>query len=124
MKLVPELAPRLRVDAGGRLVEQQQLRLMQQACTQGQALFPTARQRACELRLPLEQAQAFQRPINASRTVVERVDPRHELEILANAQILVEAEALGHVADPSLDRAGLGAQIEAETGSFAGIGRQ
>ena len=33
-----------------------------------------------------------------------RVDPRDEVEVLAHAQVLPEAEALGHVADLALDR--------------------
>ena len=49
VQLLPEVAPRLRVDAGGRLVEQQQFRLVQQAGRQRQPLLPAARQRAGEL---------------------------------------------------------------------------
>ena len=46
---VPELAPRLGVDAGGRLVEQQELRLMQDAGGEREALLPAAGQLAGEL---------------------------------------------------------------------------
>ncbi len=41
---VPEFAARLGVDAGGRLVEQQQFRLVQHAGGQRQALLPAARE--------------------------------------------------------------------------------
>ena len=47
--LVPELAPRLGIDAGGRLVEQQQPRLRQDAGAERQPLLPAARQLAGEL---------------------------------------------------------------------------
>ena len=47
--LVPELAPRLGIDAGGRLVEQQQLRLRQDAGAERQPLLPAARQFAGKL---------------------------------------------------------------------------
>jgi hypothetical protein len=47
--LLPELAPRLRVDARGRLVEQQQLGLVQHARGEREALLPAAGQRAGEL---------------------------------------------------------------------------
>ena len=47
--LVPELAPRLRIDAGGRLVEQQQLRLVHDAGGERQPLLPAAGQLAGEL---------------------------------------------------------------------------
>ena len=43
MDFVPEVAPRLRVDAGGRLVEQQQLGLVQRRRGQREALLPAAR---------------------------------------------------------------------------------
>ena len=47
--LVPEIAPRLGIDARRRLVEQQQLRLVDQARRERQPLLPAARQRAREL---------------------------------------------------------------------------
>ena len=47
--LVPELAPRLRVDAGGRLVEQQELRLVHDAGGERQPLLPAAGELAGEL---------------------------------------------------------------------------
>ena len=40
--LVPELAPRLRIDAGGRLVEKQELRPVHDAGGERQALLPAA----------------------------------------------------------------------------------
>ena len=46
---VPELAPRLGVDAGGRLVEQQQLRLVQHAGGEREALLPAAGELARQL---------------------------------------------------------------------------
>ena len=45
----PELASRLRIDAGGGLVEQQEIGLWQYAGAQREALFPAAGQRAGEL---------------------------------------------------------------------------
>ena len=42
MDLIPEVAPRARVDSGGRLVEQQQLGLVQHARGQREALLPAA----------------------------------------------------------------------------------
>jgi hypothetical protein len=62
--LVPEVAPRLGVDAGRGLVQQQQARLVQQAGGQRQALLPAARQRAGQLALALGQAQLRQRGID------------------------------------------------------------
>ena len=47
--LVPEFAPRFRIDAGGRLVEQQQLRAGQGAGAEREALLPAAGKLAGEL---------------------------------------------------------------------------
>ena len=57
MNLVPELAPRLRIDAGGRLVEQQQLRIRQRAGAEREPLLPAAGERARELLLAALQAE-------------------------------------------------------------------
>ena len=53
---VPEFAPRLGVDAGGRLVEQQQLRLVQDAGRERQPLLPAARELARELVAAVDRA--------------------------------------------------------------------
>ena len=56
--LVPELAPRLRVDAGGRLVEKQELRLVHDAGGEREPLLPAAGERAGELVLAVGEAEA------------------------------------------------------------------
>ena len=56
---VPELAPRLGVDAGGRLVEQQQLRFVQHAGGEREALLPAARELAGELVAAVAEAHAL-----------------------------------------------------------------
>ena len=105
--LVPELAPRLRVDAGRRLVEEEELRLVHDAGGKRQALLPAARQRAGELVLAVGQAEALQRPVDIVAARLEVVEARDEVEILADGQVLVEREALRHVADLELDQVGL-----------------
>ena len=52
------------------------------------------------------------------------VKPRDELEVLAHRQVLIQAEALRHVADLALDLVGLGADVVAEAGAGAFIRRQ
>ena len=47
------------------------------------------------------------------------IDARDEFEILADRQILIEAEALRHVADIALDLVGLGEDVVAEAGAVA-----
>ena len=60
MDLVPELAPRLGIDAGGRLVEQKQAGLVQQAGGERQALLPAARELAGELALARGEAEPLE----------------------------------------------------------------
>ena len=60
MDLFPEFAPRLRIDARGRFVEQQQARLMQHAGGKREPLLPAARQFARELVLALRQSEPRQ----------------------------------------------------------------
>ena len=67
VQLLPEVAARAGVDAGGRLVEQQQLGLVQHAGREREALLPAAGQRAGELRRAAAEAQAFDRPVDRRR---------------------------------------------------------
>ena len=122
--LVPELAPGLRVDAGGGLVEQQQLGLVQDGRGQRQALLPAARERAGELVLAVGEAQPLERLGHPLAASVHGVDAGDEVEVLLDAEILVEAEALGHVADLALDRPRLLDDVVAEAGAAAPVGRQ
>ena len=55
--LVPEIAPRLGIDAGGRLVEQQQLRARQRAGAEREPLLPAAGEFAGELLLAAGKAE-------------------------------------------------------------------
>ena len=118
--LVPELAPRLRIDAGGRLVEEQQPRLVHDAGGEREPLLPAAGERAGELVLAARQAEAVERLVDGLAEVRQRIEPRDELEVLADRQILVEGEALRHVADLALDRLGLALDVVAEAGPLAG----
>ena len=108
VQLVPEIAARLRIDAGGRLVEQQQLRLVQQARGERQALLPAARERAGEL----VRARSA-RPSRCERSHRPRCARRSspymratKSQVLADRQVFPEREALRHVADVALDRLG------------------
>lgn len=122
--LVPELAPRLGIDARRRLVEQKQLRLMHDAGGQRQALLPAARQRAGKLVAPRTQAQIIERAADILLHRPQPVEPGHEFEILGDCQILVEREFLRHVADLALDLEALGQKIVAEHLAFALVRRQ
>ena len=72
MDLLPEIAAGLGVDAGGRLVEQQQLRLVNHARSQRQALFPPAGKMTGQLVLPPEQPQPLETVAHSLATVAAR----------------------------------------------------
>ena len=124
MDLVPELAPRLGVDAGGGLVEQQQLGLGQDAGAERQALLPAARQLPASCRSRPCRPRRSMAARASLRRIGEAVDARDELQVLQDRQVLVEAEALRHVADVALDLLALRADVVAERRAAAAVGRQ
>ncbi len=98
---------------------------MQDAGRQGQPLLPAAGQRAGQLVLARRQLQPFQRAGRPGLLQpVEPVDAADELEVLANGEILVETEALGHVAGLALDRLAVVHEVVAEAGAAPAVGRQ
>jgi len=114
--LVPEFAPRLGVHPCGWLVEQQELRVVQHAGGECQALLETAGELPGELVGAVRERELLQRRRDRAPAVPNRVDARDEIEVLADREILVEAEALRHVADAALDLAGLALDVEAQAG--------
>src|SRR4030095_15431737 len=122
--LLPKLAARLRVHAGSRLVEQQQLRLMNQAGRQGQALLPTTRELPRELLPPLRKTETLEAALYGLTPVPHREHARHEVEVLRDAQVLIKAEPLGHVADLGLDRFALADDVIPKAGAAALIRAQ
>ena len=86
MDLVPEFAPRLRVDAGRRLVEQQQLGLVHDAGGRAPAAA-SSRRTACRQAGPAR-CRGRARPSvlrAASRRLQHAIEPRHEFEIFARS---------------------------------------
>src|SRR5262245_61730804 len=80
------------------------------------ALFPAARQGAGELAAAIVETEGIERALHARAALLARdaVDACVEAEVLFDAQILVEAEALRHVADVLLDLLGLGGDVVAD----------
>jgi hypothetical protein len=54
----------------------------------------------------------------------DAVHPRDEVEVLLDRQVLVQAEALGHVADFALDRRRVAPQVVTKARAFAVVGCQ
>ena len=125
VQLFPEVAPRLRIDAGGRLVEQQQL-AARAACRRRARAAASSRPRAS--RRAASRARCRPSPSSArstaSRRVRHLVDARDEVEVLADRQVLPEREALRHVADVALDLVALAQDVVAEAGAGAGVRRE
>ena len=80
---------------------------MDQAGGQREALLPAARQRARELLLALDEAEPLERAVDRFAPPRQLEQARDEVEVLADRQVVVEAELLRHVADLALDRGGL-----------------
>jgi hypothetical protein len=121
MNLVPELAPRLRIDACGRLIEQQQLRPVHDAGGEREAVLPAARKLPRELMAARGQAQIGERACDRLASRPEIVEARHKEQILLDRQVLVEREPLGHVADLGLDAAALANDVVAQHRSLARV---
>src|SRR5690606_16963205 len=86
---------------------------------QGDTLFPAAGESARELSPALDEPGALEhlahpRPASLAR---EPVDAGVEGEVLLDAEIFVEAEALGHVADTLFDALRLARDVVADDGS-------
>src|SRR5438046_525615 len=78
MDLVPELAPRLRVDARGRLIEQKKLRIGQRAGTERKPLLPSAREFAGKLRLTVLEPEPVDHGAGGRRRTGETIEARDE----------------------------------------------
>src|SRR5881396_146552 len=117
----PERPPRDRVDARGGLVEEDQPRAVHEGAREREPLPIAAGELARELaRVPAEVAEA-QHLLDACRAVGagDHVDARIEHEVLLDRQVVVQREALRHVADGRLDTLGIAAQIDAQHAPLA-----
>ena len=97
----PEIATTLRVDGAGRLVEQQQLGLMQRGGREREPLLLSAAHGSRALIAPVLQVVLRESFLDArgSHRAVEPEDAADEVQVLQDCQVLPQREALGHVAD-------------------------
>ena len=70
----------------------------------------------------LPEPEALERLVDPAAAVGQPVDSPDELEVLRDRQVLVEAEALRHVADLALDPRRLAQDVEAEARAAAAVG--
>src|SRR5258705_3737415 len=122
--VVPELAPRSRVDARGGLVEEEEPGLVDEAGGEREALLPAAGERAGELVLARREAEALEGLAHVPLAVRDLVHARHEVEVLLDGEVLVEAELLRHVAHRALDAPGVLRDVVAEHDAMTLVGRE
>ena len=121
---LPEIAPALRVDGARRLVEQQQLRVVQRRRGEREPLALSAAQRAGALRqqaLEIELGRELG-DARVSRRAREAEDPRHEVEVLVHGQVVPQREPLRHVAELGAQLLGIARHLVAEHAHAAGRG--
>ena len=98
--------PALRIDADGRLVEDEQLRPVEEADGDVQAALHAARELLGPVLRPVGQADDLEElgdPV-AQRPAAHAVELAEEDEVLAGGQVRVDRQVLGHVADGGLGR--------------------
>ena len=123
---LPQLAPRHRVDADGRLVQQQQLRRAHQRAGEAQLLLHPARQAPRQARSERRKAGH----LHQLRVAPGALGARHALqvgvqvEVLPHAQVLVQAEALRHVAQTRLHLERLLRGVEPQHADAPLVGRE
>src|SRR5664280_549960 len=121
LDFVPKITARLRVNARRRLVEQKQLRLVNQARGQREPLFPAAGQFTGQLFAAFNHAEPLQAFFNGGFSFRHAVNACDKIQIFLDGQILVKTEPLRHVTDVLFDFGTLLAKIETETASFAAV---
>ena len=103
--------PRRVVEAGERLVEQQQPRAVQQGAFERQALTHPSREPGDRVVGAIGQAGMGKRADHSLARVVEAVQPREELEVLARGQLRIEIQVVAEQAEagpePRARRAGV-----------------
>ncbi len=96
----PEGIARHRIHAGGRLIENEEVRLVHDRDRQRQALADAERQGRCQLADIVAEAETANEAVDAMPGLVARQmkQARVEVEVLANRELGIERECLRHVA--------------------------
>src|SRR5882762_3165267 len=113
---IPELAARDGVDAGGGLVEEKELGLVQHGAAEGEALLPSAGKLRCEPSEVGAEAVELDDFVHAALQAIGRqaIDAPVKKQILRHGKVVVEAEPLRHVADALAHSLGIFAYIQPE----------
>ena len=114
----PEFPTRRRIDADRRLIQQQQPRPRQQRAGQAELLLHPAGKLPGQPFRERAKAGETQQPRDTlgAQCCGHRMQIGEQVEVLGDAQLLVQAEALRHVADCRMRRRGVGRHVVAEYG--------
>src|SRR5664279_332086 len=105
MNEVPEAASRSWLNAGRRLIQEQDRGTMQDSASEGQALLPTAGERGNQRPLATGESRHVNGKLNARGKFARRnaIDAAEKAQILFHREVAVEREFLRHVTDPLAD---------------------
>ena len=122
----PEAAARNGIDPARGFVEEDHARSMKDRAGEGEPLLPASRQRARDQVFLAKKARGVNRPGLAFSHghAGQAVDAAEETQVLNDGQIVIQAEALGHVADPAFQRLGVFGDVDAENTRAAGRGSE
>ena len=101
--------PRPRVQAAGRFVEQQHLRIVQQHAGQAEALVHAAREAGGQRVALVAQLDQLEHLVAflAARRAVDAIRGGEKLQVLDHLHVVIDAEQVGHVADQAADFLGV-----------------
>ncbi len=124
MEDAPEIAAAHRIDAVGRLVEEENLRGVDKGADQLQFLFHAARQIAGPAADKGPHMAEVEQFFNAGLPALaaHAVEVGIKVDIFADGEILVQAEFLAHVGEMILDPCGIPGNVKARYRGRAGVG--
>ncbi len=111
----------VRIESGGRLVEDRDLRALHQDFGKAEPLTHAAREGGHALVGEFGQADAVER-LGDTLFPLERTkpdQPRGIAQIVGGRELVVEADRVGHIADAALHRERLARRVEAEHADLA-----
>lgn len=118
---VPQDVPRLGVQAGGRLVEQEQLGAVDERPGDRQPSLHAAGERLDPVLAPLHELGEVEQLVGPLTDEAARhaEEPAVGVEVLLDGQLLVEVVLLGTAAEAGADRRAVGIGVEAEDAQLA-----
>ncbi len=122
MDLFPKITTGFGIDPRSGFIKEEQTRIVDEAGGQGEPLFPSSGEFTRQLLASTRKTEPFEALIHSLPTVGHLVHPGNEIEILRNAEVLVEAKALGHISRLGRERVAGAAEVKPGTGPLSGMG--